>query len=174
MNDPMEGSFRQSKRLKGARTYTAAVQAQLGKVGIASFCEVSKHVLMWAHYTDQFQGICIAYDLRELVNHMNRDVAFTRIAYADTAATLTKERTDTEAVAKRILSRKTRAWLYEREWRMFSPTQGRQVYGAKLCVRRVLIGHKMPDRVRAVVERRLTRAKIKFEPLDKDDLVMSI
>lgn len=175
LNDPMEGSFRQSSKLgKAASRYSADVQLQIDNVGIGSFCEIGNHVLMWAHYADQFRGICIAYNLTELIRHMDGDVTFTRIAYSDSSARLTKVHSDTALVAKRILSRKTRAWLYEREWRMFSSTQGEQSYYARTCVRRVITGHKMEPSIRSKLKGRLRRLKIKIEELDKDDLAMSL
>ena len=69
MNDPMEGFYSESKLLEKARDIggiRAAIASRKTMIGMCAFSEVFNHELMWAHYADQFRGICITYDFFKL------------------------------------------------------------------------------------------------------------
>jgi hypothetical protein len=70
MNDPMEGLYRLSVRFESnpnsAKSQTRVKKA-LERMGIASMSEVYDHEPMWAHYADQFQGMCVQYNLSRLL-----------------------------------------------------------------------------------------------------------
>jgi len=64
LNDPMEGLFTSSQLLKKSERYREirrAITDKKAQIGMCSFSEVYDHELMWAHYANQFKGICIAY-----------------------------------------------------------------------------------------------------------------
>lgn len=68
LNDPMEGSFSSSKQLRRSAKYREiknAITDTKADIGMCSFSEVYDHELMWAHYADQFKGMCISYSLRK-------------------------------------------------------------------------------------------------------------
>ena len=70
MNDPMEGLHRLSSRLAenpSSEKSRARIQEALQKMGIASMSEVYDHEPMWAHYADQFAGMCVQYSLNRLI-----------------------------------------------------------------------------------------------------------
>ena len=61
LNDPMEGLFSSSHLLRESEDYRAirnAIRENKAQIGMCSFSEVHDHELMWAHYADQFRGIC--------------------------------------------------------------------------------------------------------------------
>ena len=69
MNDPMEGFYRPSSKLKRKQTYQQIadeVYARKHDLGMACFSENHKNELMWAHYADNYTGICIGYNARRL------------------------------------------------------------------------------------------------------------
>lgn len=173
LNDPMEGEFQHSRSLGlvgAGADYVRRVKKEITKVGIAAFCEVPNHALMWAHYADQYRGICVSYNFSKLRQYMDDDVVFTRVAYVDRTAKLSRVRDDEDMVARRILARKTRTWVYEREWRMLSSGTGKQDYSHE-CVVRVVLGHKMPDEWRRKVEQRVAGiGRIKISRLDPQKL----
>lgn len=149
LNDPMEGVFTSSKLLRRSPKYHAirdeiiSIKANLG---ICSFSEVHDHPLMWAHYADEFRGICVGYRLGRLFKRLKRaGVNFVRMYYNEAEPTVpltTKEKT-TE-LAKKVLSYKNYRWLYEREWRMFA-RQGPVTYEDIKCVSHVYLGSRMGD-----------------------------
>lgn len=162
MNDPMEGLFASSKRLReseGYRTFRQAVRNEKANVGICSFSEVYDHELMWAHYAGQFSGICISYSLRLLRESLRNDIEFVRMYYDESMPTIRKRGTSAEEAAKMVLSCKNYRWLYEREWRMFS-SQGMTFYRQQKCVTRVYVGARMEPGEREGLAARLRPLKI--------------
>jgi hypothetical protein len=153
LNDPMEGLFASSKLLKKSpnyRTVREAIKDNKQEIGICSFSETFDHELMWAHYADQFTGICVAYSLRRLLEHLPANVSFTRMYYDETVPTVHRTSREPSQLAKMILSYKNYRWAYEREWRMFG-FQGKVHYGEKGCVTRVYFGSRIHAKNRAKV-----------------------
>jgi hypothetical protein len=71
LNDPMEGMFRPNPRLSLHDNYSAVIDSifeNKTNTGICSFSEVNDNAPMWAHYADDFTGICIAYNLSKLLD----------------------------------------------------------------------------------------------------------
>ncbi len=70
MNDPMEGVYSASERLRRSsvyRNFEIDILSDKRRLGICSFSEVHNHELMWAHYASRFKGIRIEYDLIQLL-----------------------------------------------------------------------------------------------------------
>jgi hypothetical protein len=117
-NDPMEGFYSESKLLEKTRDIKKVRLAILsGKtmVGMCAFSEVFNHELMWAHYADQFRGVCVAYDFFKLRRHLPDSVSFSRIYYNEEVPKvgLSKQPQNHNETAKEILSYKNYRWLYE-------------------------------------------------------------
>lgn len=85
MNDPMEGLYRWSARFQNrpSETRVARIKAAFDEMGIASFSEVYDHEPMWAHYADQFKGMCVQYSLNRLLKGLDSDIAITRMMYSE-------------------------------------------------------------------------------------------
>ncbi len=117
---------------------------------MASFSEVHDHELMWAHYADQYKGICIAYSFAKLLDDLNDDVSFVRMYYNEMVPLVRHSRQEPNDVAKMVLSYKNYRWLYEREWRMFS-SRGKANYTDKSCVTRVYLGSRISSDKRSKI-----------------------
>ena len=87
---------------------------------MCSFSEAYDNELMWAHYADQFTGICIAYSLSKLLRKLGDDATFVRMYYNEVVPTVYHVKKNPDDLAKMVLSNKNYRWLYEREWRMFA------------------------------------------------------
>lgn len=130
LNDPMEGIHRLSKRLidnDKSESRITRIKNAIHSTGIASFSEVNDHEPMWAHYADQFRGMCIQYNLNRLINGLPDNISITRMLYSENAPVLLSD-TTTASVddrARLCLSSKTVRWASEREWRAFAPRSGR-------------------------------------------------
>jgi hypothetical protein len=143
---------------------------QKSQIGICSFSEVHDLNLMWAHYADQFKGICIAYDLSRLLEALKADVEFIRICYVEKEPCLPhskQPKKELEPLAKKALSYKNYAWLYEREWRMFAKP-GRVPYGDTLCVKCVYLGPRMDEYDQKLISTELKQSRIKSNPMKID------
>jgi Protein of unknown function (DUF2971) len=129
LNDPMEGVFTSSKRLRNSRKYQAIrdeIISNKAQLGICSFSEVHDNPLMWAHYADEFKGVCVAYNLGRLFRNLARtargiEINFVRMYYNEVDPTVSSRAKETQReMAKIVLSYKNYRWLHEREWRMFA------------------------------------------------------
>lgn len=167
LNDPMEGLFASSRRVKNSANYQAfkdALISSKAQLGICSFSEVYDHELMWAHYADRFKGICVAYDLSALLTRLNNSVDFVRVFYDEKVPRLRHSSDASVMLAKRVLSCKNYRWLYEREWRMFA-SQGIVAYGEVSCVTHIYLGSRISDQDRERVRTAVQGTKIKISDM---------
>jgi hypothetical protein len=170
LNDPMEGIFDLGSTLaetQASRSVKQAISALTADVGIGSFCEAPDNELMWAHYADQFKGICIAYNFRQLLSELPDDVYFTRMNYAERMPIVGVSRQDPEVLALRVLSYKNYRWVYEREWRMFGP-KGAIHYKTAKSLRRVYLGHRVPEALRKKLEAKLRVLEVPVTAMSLD------
>lgn len=146
MNDPMEGAHRLSARFVGnpdGEKSTARVQAALSKMGIASLSEVHDHEPMWAHYADQFKGMCVQYSLNRLLKGLPDDISMTRMMYSEVEPVLLNEKSVAVDRARLCLSSKTVRWANEREWRIFRLEKGQAAYQELKAVTRIYLGARV-------------------------------
>jgi hypothetical protein len=177
MNDPMEGFYSESTLLENTpdiELIRRAITSGKTKIGMCAFSEVFNHELMWAHYADQFRGICIAYEFYRLRHHLSDGVSFSRIYYNEEVPKVgRKEKSpDIDEITKMILSYKNYRWLYEREWRMFA-SKGRVDYKEPRCVARVYIGSRVGKDHRSKIERQLRLLKIPCQIQKLDGYAMT-
>lgn len=156
MNDPMEGTFfarHQGSRDSHFRTILESIRESKQQTGIACFSETPTNELMWAHYADEFRGICIAYDFSDLRESLEGNVAFSRLFYTENPPDLDLGVNNLEIDVRRVLSSKSQKWGYEREWRMFTQRLGRIVYRNPGAVRTIYFGHRIDADIRRNIER---------------------
>jgi hypothetical protein len=120
---------------------------------------------MWAHYADQFRGICIAYNFSTLRDGLADDITFARMFYNETVPTIRLSDQGPDELAKMVLSYKNYRWLYEREWRMFA-SLGKASYRPANCVTRVYLGSRIEDDDRLRIKNKLKRLKIKTSDMN--------
>lgn len=146
MNDPMEGLHRLSSRLAenpGSEKSRARVQTAMERMGIASMSEVYDHEPMWAHYADQFAGMCVQYSLNRLIKGLDRDIAVTRMMYSEVEPVLLNDSSTSVDRARLCLSSKTVRWASEREWRLFKVDQGEASYGVEKAATKIFLGSRV-------------------------------
>jgi hypothetical protein len=185
LNDPMEGTFsvpeqRWPDPYSSERWVDSALQTiRAGKslTKICSFSETHDHDVMWAHYADQFAGMCIEYDLSKLLKELPDDMNFTRLFYSDKQPEVGQQKAKLRD-ANKVLSFKSQKWLYEREWRLFSRTEIAE-YRSVDCVSAVYLGSRCSagdsrdvfERVRRIQVpvkiMKLEKYSIEFESLNR-------
>ena len=158
LNDPMEGLFAPSSHFRESINYPVirnAIRENKAGIGLCSFSEVCDHVLMRAHYADQFRGICIAYSLSRLLKNLGPEISFVRMYYNEVVPTVHRSSRKPDQLAKMVLSYKNHRWLHEREWRMFA-RPGKVRYHSTDCVTRVYLGSRISaanrDRIRSALD----------------------
>lgn len=148
MNDPMEGTYRLSRRLlskSGVTKSPAAVKAALEAAGIASLSEVYDHETMWAHYASKFEGICVQYSFARLLKGLDESIALTRMMYSEREPVLLDDRSTAVDRARLCLSSKTVRWASEREWRLFRTEQGEAHYGDAKAITKIFLGARASE-----------------------------
>lgn len=162
MNDPMEGVHRLglSWLLNGDSLEKRAISGVRNKLGIASLSEVHDHEPMWAHYASQFQGMCVEYSTRKLLEKLPHDFDLVRMAYNEKPPILLQDRTSALDKAKLTLATKTIRWATEREWRLIIPESGRADYSDTACVSKIYLGSRVSDEAEKAVRSAAKRLRI--------------
>jgi Protein of unknown function (DUF2971) len=114
--------------------------------GVLCFSENKADVLQWAHYADRHKGICLAFDVSGSQGKFGKVQYLTeRFPFPE------REKLDVEFSWK-LLSTKSKAWEYEKEWRVFltltdgvwDDSAGRVLYfaefGPELVLNEVILG----------------------------------
>lgn len=162
LNDPMEGIYTATPAFRESDEHYQLRQEirdnKLG-IGLCSFSEVNDNELMWAHYGDEFRGMCIAYDFSHLLVNLSQNVSFVRMSYSEEEPKASNTRDAVDVLARRSLSSKSYKWLYEREWRMFGE-QGLNSYDDPRCVTVVYLGYRVSGRHRDKVRDAMSDLKI--------------
>jgi len=163
MNDPMEGLYHATSKATMHREYNSFVsqlKTEKLSIGIASFSETWDNELMWAHYADGFQGMCICYLMSDLINEITDEHSFSRIAYGNKPHHLNLSALkDEQDRARAVLSTKHLSWAYEREWRIFAPQPGPVRHGRE-AIKSVFLGARVLPKVRQAIEEMLSPLNI--------------
>ena len=102
--------------------------------GITCFSETNDNILMWSHYSNKHEGICLGFDINEKNvqrfidenkninnNKLSSEAKYTlfTINYSDTRPILEIFTNDTSEQINNMLKIKSNIWKYEREHRIF-------------------------------------------------------
>jgi len=163
MNDPMEGMHRESLAYiakSKARTERQAIADEKAKLGIASLSEVYDHEPMWAHYADNFRGMCVAYTTSKLLKSLPENFDFIRMSYSEQPPVILANRASLLDKAKLTLGTKTVRWASEREWRLIIPRTGRATYKDVGCVFRVYLGSLIDPNAEQLIRTEMSKLNI--------------
>lgn len=102
----------------------------INSLGVVSFSETSRSLLMWAHYADEHNGMCIGFS-PEVLSSLPRENSETtpyayypvKVNYDTTRVDLYKlsSRLTYEEIARKVLTTKSDDWIYEKEHRCIVP-----------------------------------------------------
>lgn len=136
----------------------AEVEAELLRrydKGIVALGERADCPLMWSHYGDQHNGICIGYSIpADASVHRVRYDAEPLVKASLVEAMLNGESGAQGQVDEAVLLRKAPAWKYENEWRLIGD-RGAQDNPLELC--EVVFGLRCPAAVQFTVFRALEK-----------------
>lgn len=124
--------------------------------GVCCFSTTYSSPLLWSHYGDQHQGLCIGYGLdrrpvplmHKVVYGGSRDIK-TSVLYD---AFISEDWEAIESLKRDVLLRKARGWGYEKEWRLIGQ-QGLQ--DSPLLLKEVTFGLRCPAAVKHAIARAL-------------------
>ena len=128
--------MRQNKKAQDAfrKDWKRNYQAENKKFGVLCLSEKNYDILMWSHYANKHQGVCLGFDftdeIMKKINDISPTIRFIRdyVRYCEHFVTL-KEFNDPQrfyqtptkdqAAFLLFMSRKSEQWTYENEWRIF-------------------------------------------------------
>jgi len=106
------------------RDLSSAHERSVDELGVYSLAGDPRSILMWSHYGDEHQGICIQFDLARDLRIFLR--AFP-VGYSHEYPVVNWVDMNTPEALKSALTRKDEAWTYEREHRIIVP-QGARMF----------------------------------------------
>lgn len=149
LNDPLEGICKMDFGFAGNSYYDGTYkihghyESVLNKYRILSLSEENDNVVMWSHYANNYNGVCIETNCNTRLKKI-KPVHYTRI--------LGNAGQDSfEKCALKSLSIKAKEWNYECEWRLV----GKQKYInlKKGEITKIFIGYKMDsDNIKRLIE----------------------
>lgn len=149
LNDPLEGMKQPIYfGYMGARRYIdlGLVQPQvkdyLNKFRILSLCAEGDNMQMWAHYANNYNGVCIAFKKNQGIFRAARQISYTneRLKYVEFPdETCISEPNEKNLIKNNLLS-KSKNWRYEKEWRIIKKTDEQFLYFDKDDIAEVIIG----------------------------------
>lgn len=133
--------------------------------GVCCFSKTYANPLLWSHYGDQHQGLCIGYSidrkpepqLKEVVYGGNRIIKTSTLFNA-----FINNNNEAEAeINHSVLLRKARGWKYEHEWRLIGQ-QG--IQESPLLLKEITFGLRCREAIKHAVIQVLSKRKnpIKF------------
>jgi len=93
------------------------------RMGVLCLTEDCTSILMWSHYADKHQGVCLGFT-RDASSELGEDDACSPVDYDDTYPTprFLEIFSDDDRLTRALFYRKAMGWKYEREWRLlFEP-----------------------------------------------------
>jgi len=175
MNDPMEGFYSPSNQaVKDPDFASASAHIYNAKLnfGLCCFSDSHNSELMWAHYANNYAGICVGYRPAPLLESLSSKFHLIRMAYGSEPPTLSKQDlapARKNEAARKILSHKKATWVYEREWRLAGPV-GLHPIKSEISIRQLYLGLRIQPRYKERIMDELKDLSIKiFEMLQISD-----
>jgi hypothetical protein len=177
LNDPMEGDFDLTARLKKrprAQEVLDAITSGQTDVGIASLSDTLNNDLMWTHYANNWSGICIQYHAQRLVRSLPADASVVRMAYNEKPSWVgVRDTKNIDDAVKKVFSQKKFNWAYEREWRVLGHKQ-RNYISDKKATKCVYLGPRLGLEHSTHVRTALSKAGITFKQIEVDSYSLKV
>ncbi|HGY0991865.1 TPA: DUF2971 domain-containing protein [Aeromonas salmonicida subsp. pectinolytica] len=97
------------------------LEKTLGSIGITAMSENPDSILMWSHYADSHNGICVGYDISKINNENMRlleiDYSAKRFEQSDITKNLLTLPSMIETIIDKVITTKSKKWSYEDEHR---------------------------------------------------------
>ncbi|MEZ9653099.1 DUF2971 domain-containing protein [Vibrio splendidus] len=129
------------------------IETIMSESSVLSLSENNTNTTMWSHYADCHQGICIAYDMSNLLGTADTTMITHKVDYVD-ADKITvnqyakyaecccgNDNEEFNSIVREMLTTKSKDWEYEHEWRVIGQQLGNLNAGAN-AVHAVYFGLK--------------------------------
>lgn len=180
LNDPHEGSystemiddfFEKIKKIESSKPLKQSFDFLERKISECSIFSLSKNYSinsLWAYYADNHKGICIEYDLEELISKNKPMYQHFDISYMDHPLSLSINDIPSNDVFKIIIGTKDLCWSHEEEYRIISDIDGKNYHRAD-AIKSIFFGLHTPEDEKENLMRTLANRNIQFKQVCKDD-----
>lgn len=132
-NDPFDCRIDVRKVLQNHATDQKAIEVVaklVGEVGVACFTYDLNNTLMWSHYAQNHEGLCITYEIPEqhIIDNQDKILGWSPVRYdpQEIEKLLIEKKDEPEELITILLSSKSESWQYEQEFRIVSKVPGVQ------------------------------------------------
>lgn len=137
-------------------------------MGVLSLCEDYRNILMWAHYADDHNGICIEFERSE-GNHLGNDEMTKPVRYLKSYPRI--KATDfitskNASLTQKMLWTKSLDWEYEKEWRMLIE-KGNTAVSIPGKITSIIFGIRASQRSIDIVRKLIEGTEIKLRQAEK-------
>lgn len=182
LNDPHEGKYStelvdaffehyssldKNHSLKNLRTSFDTLQEKIKNCGIFSLSKSFSISPLWAHYSDNHKGICIEYNLEELIAKNRGYYQKFHIDYLKNPLDLSIDDVTSEEIFRKIIGTKELCWEYEDEYRVISDIEGKNYHRSDAIIS-IIFALYTPDNDKKELMLTLANRNIQFRQLYKD------
>lgn len=158
----------------------------LDKIGIACLATSPYDILMWGHYGDKSYGMCIEYDISDLLNKKIENIAFVKMQYLNLLEynedDLYFESVFTNGTKKSlqlidVFSIKHKKWEYENEYRIIKYSKNGfddDKRKLPLKIKAVYFGEKMEDNYKDIIIPILKRKNIPYYNISRNNNIFDL
>ena len=120
--------------------------------GVCCFSKVWDSILMWSHYADRHQGICLGYDETEFMKQHPEVLNKVRYCTHYPDVELTEIPRDFNGMLKKYLLTKYVDWRYEQEWRLIIIEDAcRKRVSSPFPIKEIIVGVKIDPEIKKVL-----------------------
>ncbi|WP_157760582.1 DUF2971 domain-containing protein [Chitinophaga caeni] len=163
-NDPFDCNINLIKDVQNISKYTSVKRNNVRNIGICCLSETLDNHLMWAHYTNNYNGFCLGFRGDNIDANANREIfprhSFTKVIYPASPVSIEQQ---LPFAQNYLFTTKFKHWEYEQEWRLIAEiTNEREMIFYPESVEAIYIGHSIVDTNPSAYKLLLEIQEIKF------------
>ena len=164
-NDPFDCNINLIEDVERIKKFETVKRNKYKNIGIASFSETINNHLMWAHYTNNYNGFALEFMGDGIKVNLNIEKVkrhtLTRVIYLENPPKILKNYPFAEHY---IFTTKLKHWAYEKEWRIITElkSNSRNLEYAPENVKGIYIGYNVPDGNKSAYRLLLEIQEIRF------------
>lgn len=144
-----------------------SIQDMIKSSGIFSLSKSCNISSLWASYAQEHTGICIEYDLEDLIGKNKGLYQCFDVMYSDTPPDIGVEDISNDFLLQKMIGTKHLDWDKEQEFRIICDNQGEN-YHRSDAVRGIIFGLKTSDESKNELMKLLSNRNLKFKQLVND------
>lgn len=144
-----------------------SIQDMIKSSGIFSLSKSYNISSLWTSYAQDHKGICIEYDLEDLIGKNKAFYQCFDVMYSDTPPDIGVEDISNDFLLQKLIGTKHFDWDKEQEFRIVCDNQGKNHHRSD-AIRSIIFGLKTPDESKNELMKLLSGRSIQFKQLVND------